>query len=75
MIIEREDYDVSAWINDLINILKKRGFLVKKADAWLVVQENLVEFIELYEDGASPQEAFTDYSKIDKVQVTLASTY
>ncbi len=63
MIIERDDYDVSAWINDLINILKKRGFLVKKEDAWLVVQENLVEFIELYEGGASPQEAFKDYSE------------
>lgn len=48
---------------DLINILKKRGFLVKKEDAWLVVQENLVEFIELYEGGASPQEAFEDFSE------------
>lgn len=58
MIIERDDYDVSAWVNDLINILKKRGFLMKKEDAWLIVQENLVEFI-----GASPQEAFEDFSE------------
>lgn len=63
MIIERDDYDVSAWINDLINILKKRGFLMKKEDAWLIVQENLVEFIELYEGGASPQEVFEDFSE------------
>lgn len=62
MIIEREDYGVSSWLNDLINILKKRGFLMKKEDAWLVVQENIVEFIELYEGGSSPQEAFEDYT-------------
>jgi hypothetical protein len=66
MIIERSDYDVAAWIADLINILKKRGFLMKKEDAWLVVQENLVEFIELYEGGASPHEAFEDYLGEDK---------
>ena len=62
MIIERDDYGVSSWLNDLINILKKRGFLMKKEDAWLVVQENIVEFIELYEGGSSPQEAFEDYT-------------
>lgn len=33
MIIERDDYNVSSWIADLINILKKRGFLMKKEDA------------------------------------------
>lgn len=63
MIVERDDYDVSAWVNDLINIIKKRGFLVKKEDAWLVVQESIVEFLELYEGGASPQEAFEEYSE------------
>lgn len=62
MIIERNDYDVAAWISDLINILKKRGFLMKKEDAWLVIQENLVEFIELYEGGASPHEAFEEFN-------------
>lgn len=63
MIIERDDYGVSSWLNDLINILKKRGFLMKKEDAWLVVQENIVEFIELYEGGSSPQEAFEEYTE------------
>jgi hypothetical protein len=63
MIIERDDYNVSAWLNDLINILKKRGFLMKKEDAWLVVQENIVEFIEMYEGGSSPQEAFEEYTE------------
>jgi len=66
MINVRNDYDVSAWIADLINILKKRGFLMKKEDAWLVVQENIVEFIELYEGGSSPQEAFEEYLGEDK---------
>lgn len=63
MIIERDDYGVSSWLNDLINLLKKRGFLMKKEDAWLVVQENIVEFIELYEGGSSPQEAFEEYTE------------
>lgn len=63
MINVRNDYEVSAWIADLINILKKRGFLMKKEDAWLVVQENIVEFIELYEGGSSPQEAFEEYTE------------
>lgn len=63
MIIERDDYNLSSWIADLINILKKRGFLMKKEDAWLVVQENIAEFIELYEGGSSPQEAFEEYTE------------
>ena len=63
MIIEREDYSASAWLADLTNIIKKRGFLDKKENAWLVIEENIVELIELYEGGASPSEAFTEYSQ------------
>lgn len=63
MIIEREDYSLTAWFEDLINIIKKRGFLSKKEDAWLVVLENLIEFEDLYQEGLSPIEAFNDYNE------------
>lgn len=62
MIIERTDYSASAWLADLTNIIKKRGFLDKKENAWLVIEENIVDLIELYEGGASPSEAFEEYS-------------
>jgi len=60
MIIERSDYSASAWLADLTNIIKKRGFLDKKENAWLVIEENIVDLIELYEGGSSPQEAFKE---------------
>lgn len=63
MIIERSDYGASAWLADLTNIIKKRGFLDKKENAWLVIEENIVDLIELYEGGASPSEAFMEYSQ------------
>jgi hypothetical protein len=63
MIIERSDYSASAWLADLTNIIKKRGFLDKKENAWLVIEENIVDLIELYEGGASPSEAFMEYSQ------------
>jgi len=63
MIIERQDYSASAWLADLTNIIKKRGFLDKKENAWLVIEENIVELIELYEGGSSPNEAFLEFSE------------
>lgn len=62
MIIERSDYSASAWLADLTNIIKKRGFLDKKENAWLVIEENIVDLIELYEGGSSPQEAFKEFN-------------
>lgn len=61
--IDRDDYDLSAWINDLVVIIKKRGWLAKKEDAWIVVQENIREFLELYSGGSSPIEAYNDYAE------------
>lgn len=63
MIIERNDYSLTAWLEDLINIIKKRSFLAKKEDAFLVVLENIVEFEDLYQEGMSPMEAFLDYNE------------
>ena len=60
--IDRDDYDLSAWLEDLVNLLKKRSWLSKKADAWLIVQENIQEFLELYSGGSSPQDAFDEYN-------------
>lgn len=63
MIIERSDYAFTAWLADLINIIKKRSFLANKEDGWLVVLENLIEFEDLYQEGMSPIEAFNDYNE------------
>lgn len=63
MFEEREDYALSSWIEDLINIIKKRGFLMKKEDSFLVFVENSVEFIDCYLAGMSPMEAFLEYEE------------
>lgn len=59
--VERSDYSLPAWINDLLNIIKKRGFLLKKEDAFLVFVENSDLFIQDYCDGASPMEAYNEF--------------
>lgn len=63
---ERSDYSLASWINDLLNLIKKKGFLAKKEDSFLVFMENSVEFIQDYCDGMSPLESynqFVDYIK------------
>lgn len=60
---ERDDYAISAWTNDLINVIKKRGFLMKKEDAWLVFQENMNEFLDCYVEGMNPVSAFEEYAE------------
>lgn len=59
--VERSDYSLPAWINDLLNIVKKRGFLLKKEDAFLVFVENSAEFLEDYSEGLSPMEAYNQF--------------
>ena len=56
--MERSDYSLPAWISDLLNIVKKRGFLLKKEDAFLVFVENSTEFMENYSEGLSPMESY-----------------
>lgn len=63
MFEERDDYALSAWINDVLNIIKKRGFLMKKEDAFLVFVENSAEFIDCYQSGMSPMEAFQEFEE------------
>lgn len=58
---ERDDYAISSWLNDLVNIVRKRAFLMKKADAWLLVMENMDDFLSCYVDGMSPVAAFEEY--------------
>lgn len=62
---ESDDYDVSAWFSDLTNIIKKRAFLLNKSDAWLVVLENMNEFLECYVDGMAPISAYEEFEGID----------
>ncbi len=61
--LDREYYYLSAWIHDLTVIIKKRSWLSKKEDAWIIVKENLQDFLELYSGGASPIEAYNDYNE------------
>lgn len=58
---ERNDYSISVWTNDLLNIIKKRGFILDKNSAMMIFVENSNDFLECYCDGMSPMEAFLDY--------------
>lgn len=58
---ERNDYALSAWINDLLNIIKRRAWLAKKEDSFLVFMENSAEFVGDYCDGLSPMESYLEF--------------
>jgi hypothetical protein len=58
---EREDYSISSWLNDLLNIIKQRGFILDKNSAMMIFLENSNEFLEDYCNGLSPMESFLDY--------------
>lgn len=62
---ELEEYSISAWLNDLTNIVKKRAFLVKKEEAWLLVLENMNEFLECYVEGMKPIDAWNDFEGVE----------
>ncbi|MNQ94365.1 hypothetical protein D3C85_1098810 [compost metagenome] len=62
---ERDDYSISAWLSDLTNIVKQRHFLIKKADSWLVVMENMNEVLECYVDGMSPIECYNEMEGVE----------
>ncbi len=57
MIKEQEDYPLSTWIIDVMNITSQREFIEKK-DALLLIVEDMVEFLEMYNEGLSPQAAY-----------------
>ncbi len=63
MFVSNEDYSFEAWLNDLVNIIKQRAWLDKKENAFLVFQENATFFINLYEEGMKPMEAFNLYEE------------
>ena len=62
---ERDDYAISAWLNDFVNIVKQRHYLVKKADAWLVAQENMNELLDAYVEGLSPISAYNEMEGVE----------
>lgn len=59
MIKEREDYPLSTWIIDLRDIIAKRDFIEKK-EALLIIVEDIVDFLEMYEEGLLPQAAYKE---------------
>lgn len=63
---ERDNYSVSAWLNDLLNIIKKRGFILDKNSAMMIFLENSNEFLEDYCNGLSPMESYLDYEGVDE---------
>lgn len=58
---ERDDYSISSWLNDLMNIIKQRGYILDKNSAMMIFLENSNEFLEDYCNGLSPMESFLDY--------------
>ena len=60
--IDREDYDLSAWTNDTINLIKKRKWFSSKGDAFLFFQENIVEMLQMYSEGLSPRDAYEEFN-------------
>lgn len=58
---ERDDYSISSRLNDLLNIIKQRGFILDKNSAMMIFLENSNEFLEDYCNGLSPMESFLDY--------------
>lgn len=60
--VERADYGLDSWINDLLNLIKNRSLVnIKKEQAFLIFVDNAAEFVEMYCSGASPREAFEDF--------------
>lgn len=60
---EREDYAISAWLNDLLNIIKQRGFILDKNSAMMIFIENADEFLDCYSEGLSPMESWAEYNE------------
>ena len=60
---EREDYSISSWLNDLLNIIKQRGFILDKNSAMMIFLENADCFLEDYCNGLSPMESWLDYNE------------
>ena len=58
---ERDEYQISSWLNDLLNVIKQRGFILDKNSAMMIFLENSNEFLEDYCNGLSPMESFLDY--------------
>lgn len=63
--VEREEYSLSAWINDLLNIIKLRGCIIDKNSAMMIFVENSADFISMYCEGLKPMQAFLEYEGED----------
>lgn len=57
--IYREEYPLPNWIIDLRDILSEREYIEKK-EALLLIVEDIDEFLDMYEGGMSPQEAYLE---------------
>ena len=60
MITERTDYSLGAWLVDTMHVISKREF-IENREALLMITEDIIEFLEMYDEGLSPQAAFAEY--------------
>lgn len=55
----REDYPLSAWLDDVAEIIKRRDFVGKK-EALQVVVNDIEDLLEMYQEGLLPQAAYKE---------------
>ena len=55
----RDDYPLSTWLDDVAEIIKRRDFVNKKEALQLVVND-IEDFMEMYQEGLSPQGAYQE---------------
>lgn len=60
---ERDNYSLPAWINDTLNIIKQRGYILDKNSAMMIFVENSAEFLSCYCDGYSPMQAYLEWDE------------
>ena len=58
----RDDCPLSNWLDDVAEIIKRRDFVGKKEALQLVVND-IEEFIEIYEEGMTPQAAYMELTE------------
>lgn len=53
-------YDLATWLIEVRNIMSQREFM-KKADSLLIIVEDIEDFIDLYNGGSTPMQAYLEY--------------
>jgi hypothetical protein len=62
MNVHVNDYPKSQWIFEIVNIMSKRQLIPKKDALWTIMEE-IEEYDEMFEEGLSPQEVYTEITE------------